>query len=78
VGDYPKDPTEGLTASAGASDVRSEKTGGCQCGAVRYELTGDPLPLAISHCNECQKQTARAFGMSLPVAKQICASCRAG
>jgi hypothetical protein len=47
----------------------AKRTGGCQCGAVRYELTGEPLPLVICHCHECQKQTASAFGMSLPVAR---------
>jgi hypothetical protein len=49
------------------SEVR---TGGCQCGAVRYALAGEPLPLVICHCKECQKQTSSAFGMSLPVAKE--------
>ncbi len=46
------------------------KTGGCQCGAVRYELTGEPLPAIVCHCTECQKQTSSAFGMTLPVAKR--------
>ena len=46
------------------------KTGGCQCGAVRYELTGEPLAPIICHCTECQKQTSSAFGMTLPVAKR--------
>ena len=47
----------------------AKRTGGCQCGAVRYELTGELLPLVICHCHECQKQSASAFGMSLPVAR---------
>ncbi len=46
------------------------KTGGCQCGTVRYELTGEPLAPIICHCTECQKQTSSAFGMTLPVAKR--------
>lgn len=42
--------------------------GGCQCGAVRYEIDA-PLPdtIFICHCRECQKQSASAFGVSVPV-----------
>ena len=46
------------------------KTVGCQCGAVRHELTGEALGPIICHCTECQKQTSSAFGMTLPVAKR--------
>lgn len=44
------------------------RDGGCQCGAVRYRLTGPPLGLAVCHCRECQRQSGSAFGMSLAVA----------
>lgn len=30
------------------------RTGGCQCGAVRYEAEGDPLHHALCHCNDCR------------------------
>lgn len=43
------------------------RTGGCQCGEIRYESTGDPIALRVCHCRECQKQSASAFGMSLAV-----------
>lgn len=43
------------------------QTGGCQCGAVRYELSAEPLTLYVCHCRECQRQSAAAFGMSLRV-----------
>ncbi len=43
------------------------RTGGCQCGAVRYELTGKPLETYICHCSECRRQSASAFGISVIV-----------
>lgn len=43
-------------------------TGGCQCGACRYEIRGWPLTFYICHCTECQAQSASAFGESLQVA----------
>ena len=39
--------------------------GGCQCGAVRYELWDAPEAVYVCHCAECQKQAASAFGISL-------------
>jgi hypothetical protein len=42
-------------------------TGGCQCGAVRYEVAAEPRALYVCHCRECQKQSASAFGVSLVV-----------
>lgn len=29
--------------------------GGCQCGAVRYEVDGTPKHVALCHCNDCRK-----------------------
>lgn len=43
------------------------RTGGCQCGRVRYESAGEPLALYACHCRECRKQSASAFGMSFIV-----------
>ena len=39
--------------------------GGCQCGALRYEITGRPMTLYACHCTECQHQSASAYGLSL-------------
>jgi hypothetical protein len=43
------------------------RTGGCQCGEVRYESRGEVRALYVCHCGECRKQSASAFGMSLEV-----------
>jgi hypothetical protein len=43
------------------------RTGRCQCGEVRYESVGEPIALYICHCQECQRQSASAFGISLDV-----------
>ncbi len=48
-----------------AANAQSPLTGGCQCGAVRYEITATPEALYICHCRECRKQSASAFGVSL-------------
>ena len=45
-------------------------TGGCQCGAVRYDIAASTLKGYACHCRECQKQSASAFGVSAPVLEQ--------
>lgn len=43
--------------------------GGCQCGALRYEITAAPLAYYLCHCTECQRQSGSAFGGSMFVAR---------
>ena len=40
-------------------------TGGCLCGAVRYELTGEPMAVAVCHCTHCQRQGGAVFSTNL-------------
>jgi len=47
--------------------MADSREGGCQCGAVRYRLEGEPIGLAVCHCTGCQRQSGSAFGMSLAV-----------
>ena len=37
-------------------------TGGCACGAVRYEVTGTPDEVGYCHCRMCQKHLGNLFG----------------
>ena len=37
------------------------RTGGCLCGAVRYEVVGEPFKSGLCHCADCRKVTGTAF-----------------
>ena len=30
-------------------------TGGCHCGAIRFEVSGDPMGVSLCHCADCRK-----------------------
>ena len=47
--------------------AESEFTGGCQCGAIRYEVVGMPKRQVACHCTACQRQSGSAFGMTMVV-----------
>ena len=37
------------------------RTGGCLCGAVRYESEGDPVFSLQCHCRDCQRSSGTAY-----------------
>lgn len=42
-------------------------TGGCHCGALRYEADIDPEKIAICHCVDCQVLSGTAFRTAVRV-----------
>lgn len=36
-------------------------TGGCVCGAVRYESTAEPLLMVKCHCRDCQRTSGGPY-----------------
>ncbi len=36
-------------------------TGGCLCGALRYEADGEPLYAGLCYCGDCQRASGSAF-----------------
>lgn len=45
----------------------SEMTGGCQCGATRYSVTGEARQVLACHCTDCQRQSGSAFGLVMVI-----------
>jgi hypothetical protein len=43
-------------------------TGGCSCGAIRYEIASFPLLLYTCNCTNCQRMSGSAFALNMPVA----------
>ncbi len=43
-------------------------TGGCLCGAVRFEVTEAPLGAGYCHCTRCQRRTGTAASIQAQVA----------
>jgi len=48
--------------------MKLPQTGGCQCGALRYEVTEAPQMVYTCHCTDCQRLTSSAFSMAIVVA----------
>ena len=40
------------------------RTGGCLCGAVRYQVQGEPFRAGVCHCTICRKLTGSAFAIT--------------
>ncbi|HEY9100343.1 MAG TPA: GFA family protein [Thiobacillus sp.] len=43
-------------------------TGSCLCGAVHYEVSGDPLKFYHCHCERCRKSTGTGHATNLMLA----------
>lgn len=39
--------------------------GGCNCGGVRYAITGKPFAVAACHCSNCRKQSGAAYSVNV-------------
>ena len=40
-------------------------TGGCACGAIRYEVTGEPMVMNDCQCRQCQRDSGTGHGSHL-------------
>jgi len=44
--------------------------GGCLCGGIRFEISGELEPIQICHCSQCRKAQGTPFASNLPVSSQ--------
>ena len=42
-------------------------TGGCACGAIRYECASEPIMMLKCHCRDCQRVTGGGFAAAVLV-----------
>ena len=47
--------------------MKLPQTGGCQCGAMRYEIAEAPQSVYTCHCTDCQRLTSSAFSLGMVV-----------
>jgi hypothetical protein len=47
--------------------MRLPLTGGCLCGAIRYEIAQPPIVVYTCHCTDCQRITSSAFSIGMVV-----------
>jgi hypothetical protein len=45
----------------GGSQIAELRTGGCLCGGIRYESSGETVFALQCHCRDCQRQSGSAF-----------------
>jgi hypothetical protein len=50
-------------------DMNHAYTGGCACGAIRYEISGEPLFQNHCQCRDCQRKSGTGHGSYLSFAR---------
>lgn len=43
------------------------RKGGCLCGAIKYEISGEPITCYTCHCQDCQTRSGSAFAVRIIV-----------
>lgn len=47
--------------------MKTPFSGSCQCGAITFEVSSDPLFTYACHCHSCQKRTGSACSLGLVI-----------
>lgn len=49
--------------------MATPRTGGCACGAIRYEISGEPVFSGNCYCRDCQRSSGTALASVFAVPK---------
>ncbi len=60
-----------MTSDDAAEDPKAERTGGCLCGAVRYQVTGAMRPVVLCHCGQCRRTHGHVAAYSSVLWQQV-------
>ena len=52
-----------------ADNDETVRRGGCLCGAIRFDVTGEPEIVAHCHCEDCQRWTGAGHSTAAMYAK---------
>lgn len=50
--------------------MSNQHTGGCQCGAISYTVSGDPMWVGHCQCTNCQKFSGAGHATNMVIAKE--------
>lgn len=45
--------------------TKNHQEGGCQCGAIRFRTTDQPIRAMACHCSSCKQRTGGAYGIGV-------------
>jgi hypothetical protein len=45
--------------------------GGCNCGAIRYSISGEPSVVVICHCSNCRRQSGSSFSVNIVIKPDV-------
>ena len=54
----------------GEEELSEPYTGGCACGAIRYQISGEPLFQNDCQCRDCQRKSGTGHGSYLTFASK--------
>jgi hypothetical protein len=52
------------------SKINTPFSGGCACGAIRYESTAEPVLMLHCHCRDCQRSSGGPYSSFVIVPKE--------